>query len=294
MSHPRILVTGASGQLGRLAVDVLLKTTSAADIAVTVRSTAAGAAFAARGVTVHVADYAKPETLDVAYVGIDRLLLISSNDLGQRVAQHKNVIAAAKKAGVKLIAYTSVLHADTSLLGLADEHRQTEDALKASGVPFAVLRNGWYNENYAASIPSALAHNAVVGSAGDGLISSASRQDYAEAAAAVLTASDNQAGRIYELAGDSAYTLTQFAAEITKLSGKTIGYHNVPEAEFKAILVGAGLPEPVAALLSDSDAAAAKGALFDDGHALSRLIGRPTTPFAETVAAALNGQGVTP
>jgi NAD(P)H dehydrogenase (quinone) len=287
MSHPRVLVTAAGGQLGRLVVDALLKTTPATEIAVTVRSTEAGAGFAARGITVHLADYAKRETLDKAFVGVDRLLLISSNDLGRRVVQHRNVIAAAKKADVKLLAYTSLLHADTSLLGLAEDHRQTEAALRASGVPFAVLRNGWYTENYTASIPSALAHNALLGSAGDGLISSAAREDYAAAAAAVLTAKDDQAGRIHELAGDTAYTLTQLAAEIAKQSGKTLAYHNLPEADFKAVLIGAGLPEPVAALLSASDTAASKGALFDDSHALSKLIGRPTTPFAVTVAAAL-------
>jgi NAD(P)H dehydrogenase (quinone) len=287
MLHPSILVTGASGQLGRLVVDALLKTVPATRIAVTVRSAGAGTVFAARGVQVLEADYDQPGTLDKAFAGIDRLLLISSNALGQRVAQHRTVIAAAKNAGVKLLAYTSVLHADTSLLGLADEHRQTEAAIKASGIPFVLLRNGWYTENYTASIPSALAHGALLGSAGDGLISSAAREDYAAAAAAVLAAGDDQAGRVYELAGDGAYTLARFAAEIAQQSGKAVGYHNLPEAEFKAVLVGAGLPEPVAALLSDSDAAASKGALFDDRRQLSRLIGRPTTPFAETVAAAL-------
>jgi NAD(P)H dehydrogenase (quinone) len=176
-----------------------------------------------------------------------------------------------------------------SPLGLAEEHRQTEAALIASGVPYVLLRNGWYTENYAASIPSALAHDALLGSAGDGKISSASRADYAASAAKVLTSDEDQAGRIYELAGDASYTLTQFAAEIAKQSGKSVGYHDLPEAEFKAVLVGAGLPVPLAALLSDSDAAASKGALFDDQRQLGKLIGRPTTVFAETIAGALKG-----
>ncbi|CAN5364314.1 SDR family oxidoreductase [soil metagenome] len=287
MSPPKILVTGATGQLGRLVVQALLKTVAASQVAVTVRQANAAADLAALGVEVHQADYDQPATLDKAFAGIDRLLLISSNALGQRVAQHRNVIAAANRAGVKLLAYTSVLHADTSKLGLAEEHRQTEAAVRESGVPFVMLRNGWYTENYAASIPAALAHNAVLGSAGDGRIASAARADYAVAAAAVLSSKQDQAGRIYELAGDDSYTLTQFAAEIAKQSGKAVNYHNLPEADFKAALVGAGLPEPVAALLSDSDAAASRDALFDDQRQLSALIGRPTTPFAETVAAAL-------
>ncbi|MDB5500835.1 MAG: qorB [Tardiphaga sp.] len=285
--QPRILVTGASGQLGRLVIDHLLKIVPATRIVAAMRDPAGGAALAAQGVTVVPADYSKPETLDAAFAGIDRVLLISSNALGERVAQHRNAIDAAKRAGVKLLAYTSVLRADTSGLGLAEEHRQTEAALRASGVPFVLLRNGWYNENYTASIPSALAHNALLGSAGDGRISSAARADYAAAAAAVLTSTEDQAGRIYELAGDDAYTLSQFAAEVSKQAGKPLAYMNLPEADFKAALAGAGLPAPLAELLANSDAAAAEGALFDDGNQLSRLIGRPTTPFAQTIAAAV-------
>jgi NAD(P)H dehydrogenase (quinone) len=284
MSTPKILVTGASGQLGRLVVDALLTTVAASQIAVTVRHAGAATDLARRGIQVFEADYEQPAALDKAFAGIDRLLLISSNALGQRVAQHRNVVAAAKTAGVRLLAYTSVLHADTSKLGLADEHLQTETELRQSGVPFVLLRNGWYTENYAASIPSALAHNALLGSAGDRRIASAARADYAAAAATVLTSQADQAGRVYELAGDDAYTLTQFAAEISKQSGQTVSYHNLPEAEFKAVLVAAGLPEPLAALLSDSDMAASQGALFDDQRQLSKLIGRPTTPFAETIA----------
>jgi NAD(P)H dehydrogenase (quinone) len=287
MSASRFLVTGASGQLGRLVVDGLLKTVPAAQIGVLVRSDKAAAEFAARGLHVHKGDYGRPETLTAAFAGVDRALLISSSEIGQRAVQHRNAIEAAKQAGVKLLAYTSLLHADTSPLGLAEEHRQTEAALKASGVPHALLRNGWYTENYAASIPAALAHGALLGSAGDGRIASAARADYAEAAVKVLTADAPLAGRVYELAGDAAYTLTEFAAELSRQSGKTVVYQNLPEADYKAALVGAGLPEPFAALLADSDAGAATGALNDAGGDLDRLIGRPTTPLASTIAAAL-------
>src|SRR5882757_1727829 len=255
-SQPRILVTGASGQLGRLVIDKLLETTPATQIAAIVRNGKAAANLSAREVVVRVAEYSKPETLDAALAGIDRLLLISSSEIGQRVTQHRNVIAAAKRAGVKLVAYTSVLRADASPLGLAEEHRQTEAALRASGIPSVLLRNGWYTENYAASIPAALAHGALLGSAGEGRIASASRADYAAAAATVLTASENQAGRVYELAGDTVYTLSQFAAEVTRQSGKAVVYKNLPEADFKAALTGAGLPEGLAALLADSDTGA--------------------------------------
>ena len=219
--------------------------------------------------------------------GVDRLLLISSSEIGRRVPQHKAVIDAAKAAGVKLIAYTSLLHADTSSLGLADEHRHTEVLLKESGVPYVLLRNGWYTENYTASIPAALQHGALLGSAGEGRIASATRADYAAAATAVLTAPEDQAGRIYELAGDEAYTLAEFAAELSLQSGRDVVYRNLPEAEYRAALVGAGLPDPVAAMLAQSDAAAAQGALFDDSHQLSKLVGRPTTTLSDVIAAAL-------
>ena len=250
-SQPRILVTGASGQLGKLVIAYLLKTTPASQIAATVRNSKAAAELSAQGVEVFAADYTKPETLDAAFAGVSRLLLIPSSEVGQRFPQHRNAIEAAKRAGVKLIAYTSVLHAETSPLGLAEEHRQTEALLRTSGVPFAVLRNGWYTENYTASIPAALAHGVLLGCAGDGRIASATRADYAEAAAAVLTAGEDQAGRVYELAGDELYTLAQLAAEIARQSGKPVAYQNLPEADYKGALLGAGLPEGLAALLAD-------------------------------------------
>jgi len=185
-----------------------------------------------------------------------------------------------------LIGYTSVLHADTTPLGLAAEHRETEAALRASAVPFVLLRNGWYTENYTRSLAPALEHGAILGSAGNGKIASAARADYAEAAAIVMTR-DGQAGRVYEVAGDTAYTLADLAAEVTRQSGKKVEYRNLSEPEYKEALIEVGLPEAVAELLSDSDTGASKGALFDDGHQLSQLLGRSTTPLAPVVAAAL-------
>lgn len=281
-----IVVTGASGQLGRLVIQSLLKTVPAAGIVAAVRQPAAVADLAALGVQVRQADYAQPATLDAAFQGATKVLLISSNALGERVAQHGNVIDAARRAGVALLAYTSLLHADTSPLGLAAEHTATEALLRASGVPHVLLRNGWYTENYLASLPAVLQHGAVIGSAGEGRIASAARADYADAAAAVLTR-DDQAGLVHELAGDTSYTLAEFAAEVGRQTGRTIPYVNLPEADYRGALLGAGLPEPLAQLLADSDVGASKGGLFDDGHRLSALIGRPTTTLAAMVEAAL-------
>jgi len=281
-----IAVTGATGQLGRLVIAALLKKVPANQIIAAVRSPEKAKDLADLGVQVRQADYSKPETLDSAFKGAEKLLLISSSEVGQREAQHNAVIAAAKRTGVKLLTYTSLLHVDKSPLGLGVEHRATEKALSESGIPFVLLRNGWYTENYAASIAPALAHNAFIGSVGEGRISSAARQDYAEAAAAVLVLED-QGGKIYELAGDESYTLAEFSAEIAHQSGNKVDYVNLPEAEFAKALLGAGLPEGLANMLADSDAGAEKGGLFDDSHTLSKLIGRPTTPVKEVIAATL-------
>lgn len=283
-----IAITGATGQLGRLVIQSLLKTVPATQIVAAVRSPEKAQDLAALGVQVRKADYTQPDTLDAALKGVQKLLLISSSEVGQRTAQHKAVIDAAQRSQVQLLAYTSVLRADSSLLGLAAEHVETEAMLRASGLPVVVLRNGWYTENYTASVPAALAHGAVLGAAGHGRIASAARADYADAAAVVL-ATEGQAGKVYELAGDSAYTLADLAAEIARQSGKSVVYKDLPEAEYQAALVQVGLPAGFAALLADSDAAAAKGALFDDTHQLSQLIGKATTPLATTVAAALKG-----
>ncbi|UYP72840.1 SDR family oxidoreductase [Pantoea dispersa] len=281
-----IAITGATGQLGRLVINALLKKVPASEIIAVVRSPEKAQDLQALGVALRTADYNQPQTLQGALAGVQKVLLISSSEVGQREAQHRAVIDAAKAAGVSFIAYTSLLHADTSPLGLGVEHRATETLLQASGIPYALLRNGWYSENYAASIAPALAHHAFIGAAGNGRIASAAREDYAAAAAEVISR-DDQAGKVYELAGDDSYTLAEFSAEIARQSGEQVEYVNLPPAEFSAALIGAGLPAPLAELLADSDAGAAQGALFDDSHTLSKLIGRPTTPFAAVIKATL-------
>jgi NAD(P)H dehydrogenase (quinone) len=281
-----IVITGATGQLGRLVIQELLKTTPASEIVAAVRSPEKAADLAALGVQVRHADYTLPATLATAFEGATRLLLISSSEVGQRLPQHRAVIDAASQAKVQLFAYTSLLHADRSPLGLATEHQATEALLRESGLPFVLLRNGWYSENYTGNVATAIAHGAVLGSARDGCIASAARTDYAAAAAAVLVR-DDQAGLIHELAGDEAFTLQQLAAEIARQSGKPVVYQDMPQAAYAAALESVGLPSGFAQLLADSDAGAAQGALFDDGHRLSQLIGRPTTPLADSVAAAL-------
>jgi len=279
-----IAITGATGKLGRLVVNKLKSKTPAAKIVALARTPAKAADL---GVQVRQADYGKPDTIERALSGVDTLLLVSSNEIGKRAVQHRNVIEAAKKAGVQWIVYTSLLHAETSAIkSLAVEHLATEADLKASGVPFTILRNGWYTENYTASVPGAIAGGAFLGCAGDAKISSAARADYAEAAVAILTSGGHQ-GKTYEWAGDQAYTLSDLAAEISRQTGKTIPYKNLSQAEYAAALVAAGLPAPVAQAFADFDAGAAQGALFDDGHQLSKLIGRPTTPLATSVATAL-------
>ncbi|NCH75630.1 SDR family oxidoreductase [Cronobacter sakazakii] len=281
-----IAITGATGQLGQRVIDTLLNTVAAQEIVAIVRNPAKAAALSARGVQVRAADYNDAVALTAALAGVEKVLLISSSEVGQRATQHRNVIDAAKTAGVKLIAYTSLLHADRSPLGLADEHVATEKMLADAGIPYVLLRNGWYTENYLASVPPALEHGVFIGSAGDGKIASASRQDYAEAAAKVLTL-DNQAGRVYELAGDHAWTLRDLTALLSKETGKTVAYQNLSEADFAAALTGAGLPEGFAKLLADSDIGASKGGLFDDSRQLSALIGRPTTSLEASLRESL-------
>ena len=283
-----VLVTAATGQLGRLVVESLLRKVPAADIAVAVRSPEKAADLAALGVDVRQADYAQPETVRAALAGVDRVLLISGTDMGERVDQHRTVIEAAKEAGVGLLAYTSALHADDATFGLADDHKATEAVLRASGVPFALLRNGWYNENYTAQIGTYLQYGAVTGSAGEGRVASAARRDYAEAAAVVLT-TDGHQNAVYELSGDTAWSFPELAAEIAAQSGKPVAYHDVPAEEHVRILIGAGLPEPVARMFVDVDAGIARGELAATPGDLSRLIGRPTTPLAVAVKAALAG-----
>ena len=279
-----IAVTGATGQLGRLVIDALISRGAApGEIIAAVRDVAKAADLAARGVQVREADYDRPETLAAAFEGVSRLLLISGNEVGKRLPQHTAVVTAATSAGVGFLAYTSILRADTSTIGLAPEHRATEDVIAASGIPYALLRNGWYVENY--PIATALSTGAFVGSAGEGRIAAATRADYAEAAAAVLLSGEPG---VYELGGD-AFTMAELAAEVARQSGKPVGYQDLPVPEYQAILVGAGLPEGYAGLLAETDAKIVDGELDVDSAVLSRLIGRPVTPLSEAVAAALKG-----
>lgn len=277
-----IAITGATGLLGQYVIESLLKTVPASQIVAIVRNPAKATALSQQGITVRQADYSDEAALTAALQGIDKLLLISSSEVGQRAPQHRNVINAAKAAHVKFIAYTSLLHADTSPLGLADEHVATEKMLAESGIAYALLRNGWYTENYLASAPAALEHGVFIGAAGEGKIASATRADYAAAAARVIS-EDGHAGKTYELAGDAGWTLSQLAAELAKQSGKKVVYQNLSEADFAAALKGVGLPAGLADMLADSDTGASKGGLFDDSHTLSKLIGRPTTSLADSV-----------
>ncbi|MEI8598184.1 SDR family oxidoreductase [Vibrio sp. M60_M31a] len=279
-----IAVTGATGQLGQLVIKHLLNKVEPQQIVALVRNIEKAASLTSLGVQVRQADYSKPETLESALDGVAKLLLISSSEVGQRATQHRNVIDAAKKAGVELLAYTSLLHADTSPLALAEEHVVTEAYLKQAEVPHVLLRNGWYTENYLASVAPALANGGFIGCAQDGKISSAAREDYAEAAAAVLTSEAEQNGKVYELSGDEAYTLSELSALISKKSGKAIPYINMEEADFAKALEGAGLPAPFAAVLANSDTGASQGALYDDSKTLSSLIGHPTKSLEQLIS----------
>lgn len=278
-----IAVTGATGQLGRLVIERLKTRVPAGDIVALVRSPEKAANL---GVATRTFDYGQPGTLAPALEGAKTLLLISSSEVGQRAQQHRNVIDAAKRAGVDRIVYTSLLHADRSTISLAEEHRITEADLAACGIPVTILRNGWYTENYTASIPQALANGAFVGSAGDGKLSLATRADYADGAVSVLTGEGHE-GKTYELAGDEAVTLTDLAAELSRAIGRGIPYKDLPQDSFANLLKESGIPDDFAEGLSAWDVSASYGALFDDTRQLSALIGRPTTTLAQAVSAAL-------
>lgn len=276
------LVTGASGQLGQRVVDHLRKLVPAENIIAMVRSDSAQEAFDATGVTTCKGDYDDLDSLRRAFDGVDRLLLISSSEVGKRAEQHRNVLEAAKDAGVGFVAYTSILNADTGGMALAKEHNATEAALRESGLPHAILRNGWYSENIAGSAPQALEMGQHFGAAREGRFATASREDFAKAAAVVL-AGDGHEGKTYELGGDTDFSLSDYAALLSEVSGKPVAYVDLDEASYTAALVGAGLPEDFAAILADSDARAATGALSTQSRDLSRLIGRPTTPMRDTL-----------
>lgn len=281
-----IVVTGATGKLGRLVIDQLLTTVPANEIAAVVRNEEKAAPLAARGVELRVADYDRPESLKDVFRAGDRVLLISGSEVGRRVPQHTAVIDATKAAGVAQLAYTGVLGGPAAGFELADEHKVTEQLILDSGLPHTFLRNGWYTENYTENLAPVLEHGAVVANAGEGRIASATRADYAAAAAAVLTG-EGHIGKAYELSGDVAWSLAEYAAQIAGATGKEIEYKNVPASVHHEILVGAGLPEGFAAILVDVDAAIERGLLAGTSGDLARLIGLPTTPLAETVAAAV-------
>jgi NAD(P)H dehydrogenase (quinone) len=280
-------VTGATGQLGaHVIAELLWRGVAPTEIVAVVRDADKAADLAAQGVQVRVADYSDPAALRAALAGVDKLLLISGNDLGRRIDQHTNVIEAAELADVKLIAYTSVLKADTSGLLVAPEHLATELRLTASSIPAVFLRNGWYWENYFAAIPQAIESGKLFGAAGEGRIAAATRADFAAAAAVVLTTEDH-GGKVYELGGSDRITYAEFAQVISAASGEPVEYQDLPEAEYAAVLSAAGLPEEFSTMLSTSDAGIARGELDTDSGDLQKLIGRPSTPVADAIKPAL-------
>jgi NAD(P)H dehydrogenase (quinone) len=282
-----IVVTGATGPFGRRVVeDLLARGVPAEHIVAAGRRIEQVKDLADVGVQVRAIDFSDAASLREAFVGAEKVLLVSGNEVGQRARQHQNVIDAAKDAGVGLVVYTSVANADSTTLQLAAEHKATEAALRASGVPYTLLRNGWYLENYTGQIATYLQTGVVLGAAGSGRVSAAARADYAMAAAAVLTA-EAQQGRVYELGGDQGFTMAELAAQLAKASGRDVAYRDLAVDAYTRVLVDAGLPEPFAAILADTDRGIAEGDLLVTSGDLSRLIGRPTTLMADAVAAAV-------
>lgn len=281
-----IAITGASGQLGRLVINQLLEKLPADQIVAVVRNPQAAADLHALGVNVRKGDYDDSTSLKEAFKGTDKLLLISAVVPGQRLRQHKAVIDAAREAGIKLIAYTSMLGADTSRSMLAGEHLATEKYLIASGIDYVLLRNGWYIENHTAALPIAAQHGALIASSGSARFASASRADYAAAAAAVLT-QGGHANTIYELAGDTAFTMDDLATVASAKLGRSIAFRNLSPSEYEATLLAMGLPQMIVDVIVDADAVALKGDLDSSSRALSTLIGRPTTTLEEAVQTAL-------
>jgi len=280
----KILVTGATGQLGTRIVQHLEKRLPPGQVVASGRNVVK----APQRVLFRVVDYDHPATIEAALEGVTRVVLVSGNEVGQRVGQHKAVIDAATRAGVQRLAYTSILRADTSPLLLASEHRGTEEVLRAGKMPFILLRNGWYSENFSSTASLAIQLGFVQSAAGDGRFSTASRDDYAEAAAALILRDDHQPGQAYELAGSTSFSKREYAALLSEKSGSQVQLHEMSEAQYAAALLKAGVPEEFARILADSDARAADGWLFDDSRTLQNTIGRPTTPLEQSLDAALD------
>ena len=280
-------VTGATGKLGRLVLDELLQQANPHDIVALARDPAALADYAQKGIDVRKADYDDPASLEAALKGVDRVLLISGNAVGQRERQHGAVLEAAKKVGVSYLAYTSVLNAQASKLMLAPEHVATEKLLETSGLNYDVLRMPWYSENYTGALQPAIEHGAIYGATGDGKLATASRKDLAAAAAGALLRSPG--GKTYELAGNHPWTMTEFAEEVGRQAGKPVQYVNQSESDYAKTLESVGLPPPVAGMLASTSYLAGFGELYSESKDLSALAGRPSTPISETIAEALRG-----
>lgn len=280
-------VTGATGKVGRLVLDELLQQANPGDIVALARDPSALSDYARKGIDVRQADYDDPDSLRAALQGVDRVLLISGNAVGQRERQHGAVIDAAKDAGVSYLAYTSILKGDKSRLALAPEHVATEKLLASSGLNYDVLRHGWYSENYTAGLAPSLESGKIFGAVGEGRLSTATRADFAAGAAAALLRGTG--GDVYELAGDESFTMREFADEVSRQSGRQVEYVNQAESDYAKTLEGAGLPPPVAAMLASTSKLSGEGELYDENKALSRLSGRPTTPIRQTIGEALKG-----
>jgi NAD(P)H dehydrogenase (quinone) len=281
-----LVVTGAGGQLGRLVVESLLVRGVAPErIVAGSRNVDSLAAFAERGVQVRRIDFDDEASLRESFAGAERVLIVSGTDFGRRVPQQVGAAKIAQESGASLVVYTSAPYADRTTMLLAAEHRGTEEGIRALGIPFTFLRNSWYFENYTAQLPTYLQFGAVVGAAGEGRISGAARSDYAEAAAAVL-AGEGHENTVYELGGDTSFTLTELAEQVAKHTGTPVAYRNVSQEELAGILTGAGVPDPLPTILADVDRAIGEGLLQVDTGDLGRLIGHPTTPLSDAVASA--------
>ena len=282
----KIAITGATGQLGNLVIEQLLQLTAAQNIVALVRNVDKAKHFKVQGIEPRKFDYDRPETLVPALSGIDKLLLISANEIGRRTPQHQAVIDAAKVAGVPYLAYTSLLRADTSPLGLAQEHRETEKLIQDSGITYTFLRNNWYSENYLAGVAHTIEIGTLFGAAQDGRISSASRIDYAEAAAKVLTSTSHE-NKTYELAGSESFSLSDLATFIGQAVNKDIIYQNLSAEEYTQGLTQAGLPAGLVDVIVDADIQTIQGAMYSDSKDLEQLIGHKTTSIQDAIKAAL-------